>query len=89
MELQHIVAAEALPNLCLRLTFADGYSGVADLAPLVARGGVLAVLAADPAGFTVTQNGRALTWYDTDGEEVDLCADALRQITEEQRAAAE
>lgn len=88
MDLQRIAKAEVVPDLRLRLTFADGYQGTADLAPLVARGGAFTVIAADPSGFTVTPDGRAVAWRDADGDDVDLCADALRLMAEEQRAAA-
>jgi hypothetical protein len=89
MELHTIAAADALPGQRLRLTFADGFQGVVDLAAIAARGGVLSVLATDPGGFAVSEHGRALVWVDADGDEVDLCADALRQMAEEQRQAAE
>jgi hypothetical protein len=89
MQMQTITAAAVLPGQRLRLTFADGFQGIVDLAAIAARGGVLSVLATDPGGFTVAAHGRALVWHDADGDEVDLCADALRQMAEEQRQAAE
>jgi len=89
MDMQRIATAAMLPGLRLRLTFADGFQGIADMATLAASGGALAVVAVDPFGFTITQNGRAVAWLDADGDEVDLCADALRLMAEEQRAAAE
>ena len=48
--LKDIVAAEALPNHRLRLTFEDGVEGEVDVAALVAYEGVFAPLA-DPAHF--------------------------------------
>ncbi len=48
--LKDIVAAEALPDHRLRLTFEDGISGEVDVAALVAFEGVFAPLA-DPAHF--------------------------------------
>ena len=80
MELARIVSAEMLPGLRLSVRFADGAEGVADLAPLVAQGSALAAIAAAPAAFAITQGGRAIAWRDADGEEVDLCADALRRM---------
>jgi hypothetical protein len=89
MDMHTIKTAEALPGHRLRLTFEDGFHGVVDLAAIAAHGGVLSVLATDPGGFAVSEHGRALVWVDADGDEVDLCADALRQMVAEQREAAE
>ncbi|MCC7281439.1 MAG: hypothetical protein IT556_03580 [Acetobacteraceae bacterium] len=89
MELARIVSAEMLPGLRLALRFADAAEGVAELAPLVAQGPALAAIAAAPSAFTVTQGGRAIAWQDADGDEVDLCADALRRMIGAARAAAE
>jgi hypothetical protein len=78
MEMHTIKAADALPGQRLRLTFADGFQGIVDLPEIAACGGVLSVLATDPGGFAMAEHGRALVWGDADGDEVDLCADALR-----------
>src|SRR5690242_9685308 len=88
MDLQHIVSAAMTPDLQLRLRFADGFEGVADLAPLVAKGGVYVAIADNPTGFTIAPHGRALAWHDADGDEVDLCADALRLMADRKTAAA-
>lgn len=87
MELARIISIELLPGPALRLRFADGASGVADLASLVERGGVFASL-----GRTVPrliEQGRAVAWDDPDGEEADMDADTLRQMITPARAAAE
>ncbi|WP_158925495.1 DUF2442 domain-containing protein [Acidisphaera sp. S103] len=89
MDMHTIKAAAILPGHRLKLTFEDGFQGVVDLAAIAARGGVLSVLGTDPDGFAVAERGRALVWIDEDGDEVDMCADALRQMAEEQRQAAE
>lgn len=86
---QRIATAEMLPGLGLRLTFADGFQGIADLTSLAAQGGVPAVVAADPSGFVITRHGRTVAWLDAEGDEVDFCADALRLITREQPAPTE
>jgi hypothetical protein len=86
MELARIVSLDVLPGARLGLRFADGASGILDLAPLVARGGVFATLGeAEPA---VTQGGRAMSWRDPDGEEADMDADTLRRMVAHDRAAA-
>lgn len=70
----------------LRLRFADGVAGVADLAPLVAMGGVFAALAIAPD--TLAPGGRAVVWRDQDGEEADMDANTLRRMIVAERAAA-
>ena len=80
MILQRILAAEALPGPRLRLRFADGFHGIVPLAALLRQGGVFTAIAAHPDRFAIAPSGRALVWTDADGEEIDLCADALRRM---------
>jgi hypothetical protein len=89
MDMHTIRTVDTLSGHRLKLTFEDGFQGIVDLSAIAARGGVLSVLGTDPGGFAVAERGRALVWIDADGDEVDLCADALRQMAEEQRQAAE
>lgn len=86
--MQRIVAAEMEPGFRLRLRFADGLEGVADFAPLVARGGVYAAIAAAPEAVRIGPHGRSVAWPDAEGESVDFCADALRLEIEGRSAAA-
>ena len=90
MELQRIEAAEWVGALRFRLHLADGAVGVVDLAPELGEDpGVLAVIRDRPESFAIAPHGRALVWRDDAGEEVDLCADALRLDMEARQAAAE
>lgn len=90
MDLAHIVAAECVGGLRLRLSFADGAEGVVDLAPeLGEEPGALAVIRDTPAAFTIAPRGRALVWRDAEGNDIDLCADALRRMIQPAQAAAE
>jgi len=89
MTLERIVAARPLPAYRLDLRFADGVEGAADLSALIAQGGVFIALRDGFEGVRIIENGRALAWRDTDGDDVDLCADALRQMLRVERAAAE
>jgi hypothetical protein len=86
MELARILRLEALPEQRLRLCFADGTIGVADLAPLIASGGVFAALAEQAPALVA--GGRAIAWRDADGEEADMDADTLRRMLGSARAAA-
>ncbi len=88
MELHRIVAAEMLPALRLRLQFDDGFQGVASLAEMVQAGGVLTAISDKPFEFSVIENGRAVAWKHADGDDVDLCADALRRFAEHAAARA-
>jgi hypothetical protein len=87
MELARIVALELLPGPALRLRFADGADGIADLASLVQHGGVFASLG--QATPRLIEHGRAVAWDDPDGEEADMDADTLRRMIAPVRAAAE
>ena len=90
MTMQTITAARMLPGYRLHLAFADGAQGVVDFAPLVARGGVYAAIAAAPEAVSIGPRGRSIAWQGADGELVDFCADALRlDLKAERDAAAE
>jgi len=82
MELNRIVAAEMLAGLRLRLRFEDGFQGIVSLAEVVQAGGVLTAISDKPTEFTLIENGRAIAWKHADGDDVDLCADALRRLAE-------
>ena len=77
MRMHQIESARMLPGLNLSLTFADGFSGIANLSETAQKGGVLAVIHSNP-GDLRSPGGRSIIWLDKDGDEVDLCADALR-----------
>jgi hypothetical protein len=69
----------------LRLTFDDGFAGDVDFGEAVARGGAMALLR-NPTVFgrvKITDGGRALGWPGEDGNDLELCADALRFQAEE------
>jgi Protein of unknown function (DUF2442) len=85
MKLRTIQNAEPLPAGRIRLVWGDDSESVVDLAPLLAKGGVFASLA-DPAAFNavaVGERGRTLVWRDPQGDEIDLCADALWRLAHE------
>jgi hypothetical protein len=85
MILRTIRSAEPLPESRIRLVWGDGAESVIDLKPLLAKGGVFAFLR-DAAAFDamkVGARGRTLLWHDPEGEEIDLCADALWRMAQE------
>lgn len=80
--LRTIQTAQALPGNRIRLVWGDGSQSVVDLGPVLAKGGVFAFLR-DPAAFdavAVGPRGRTLVWRDPEGDEIDLCADALWRL---------
>lgn len=82
MTLRTITSATPLLDQRIGLIWADGSESVVDLGPVLAKGGVFAFLA-DPDAFqavAVGDRGRSLVWIDPEGDEVDLCADALWRL---------
>ncbi len=81
-----IVGAQVVMHGVLKVTFADGYVGVIDLRPLIAKGKVFAWLG-DPEHFTairIDEFGHSVSWLDGDGYPIDLSADSLRRDAERQ-----
>ncbi|HWG06553.1 MAG TPA: DUF2442 domain-containing protein [Beijerinckiaceae bacterium] len=87
--LPHIVLAEPVIHGVLKLAFDDGFEGVVDLRPLIAKGKVFAWLQA-PAHFAdlrIDEHGHSLSWTDATGYVIDLSADSLRRDAERQAEA--
>lgn len=81
----HIETATPLDAGRIRLSYRDGFAGDINVARLIEAGGVFSFLR-DPAHFSkvlIGEDGRWLYWVDPDGDEVDLCADALRYEAEQ------
>jgi hypothetical protein len=88
-KLPSIVLAEPVIHGVLKIAFDDGYEGVVDLRPLIAKGKVFAWLEA-PAHFNavcVDEFGHSLSWADDQGYTIDLSADSLRRDAERQAEA--
>jgi hypothetical protein len=83
-EPQHtLTALEVLPQLGLRLTFADGATLSIDLAPTIRTHRALAALA-DPALFAAARmdsRGGYVVWIE---EDLEMAADNLRNLAIEQ-----
>jgi hypothetical protein len=76
MAMQTIHDITSGPDDRLHVTYTDGVAIIADIRPMIERGGVFAPLA-DPAEFakvSVGARGRYIEWPSG----ADLCADALR-----------
>ena len=85
-KLPRIVAAEPVIHGVLKLVFTDGYEGVVDLRPIIARGRIFTWLQ-KPRNFQKVQLeefGHHVFWIDDKGQEIDFGADALRRDAEKQ-----
>jgi Protein of unknown function (DUF2442) len=85
-KLPRIVSAEPVIHGVLKLVFTDGYEGVVDLRPIIARGRVFAWLQR-PKNFQRVQleeYGHHVFWTNNKGEAIDLGADSLRRDAEKQ-----
>jgi Protein of unknown function (DUF2442) len=85
-KLPFVVEAQAVIHGVLRVKFDDGYEGVVDLRPLIAKGKVFSRLSA-PEHFAVVkvdEFGHSVSWRDDKGYPIDLSADSLRRDAERQ-----
>ena len=85
-KLPRIVLAEPVIHGVLKLAFTDGYEGIVDLRPLIAKGRIFAWLQ-KPRNFQKVQleeYGHHVYWINNKGEEIDLGADSLRRDAEKQ-----
>lgn len=82
-----MVEAQAVIHGVLRVKFDDGYEGVVDLRPLIAKGKVFAWLSAPEhfAAVRIDEFGHSVSWLDDKGYVIDLSADSLRRDAERQR----
>jgi len=81
-----IVTAEPVIHGVLKIAWNDGYEGVVDLRPTIARGRIFTYLQ-DPKNFAkvrVSEYGHSIEWINKKGEEIDFGADTLRLKAENQ-----
>lgn len=85
-KLPRIVDAQPVIHGVLRVRFDDGYEGVVDLTPLIAKGKVFAWLSVPDHFRTVRvdEYGHSVSWVDGHGYPIDLSADSLRRDAERQ-----
>ena len=85
-KLSCIVEAQPVIHGVLKVKFDDGYEGVVDLRPLIAKGKVFAWLSAPEhfAAVRVDEFGHSASWLDDEGYVIDLSADSLRRDAERQ-----
>jgi len=85
-EISRIVAAEAVIHGVLKIQWDDGYAGIVDLRPVIARGKIFAYLQKleNFEKLTIGEYGHGIVWLNDEGEEIDFGADSLRQRAENQ-----
>ena len=85
-KLPRITSAEPVIHGVLKLVFNDGYEGVVDLRPLIARGRIFTWLQR-PKNFEkvrLEEYGHHVYWTNNKGQVIDLGADSLRRDAEKQ-----
>ncbi len=85
-KLPRIKRAEPILHGVLKIVFLDGYEGIVDLRPLIAKGGVFTWLqkAKNFRSLKLDDFGHSISWTDAKGYEIDLGADSLRRDCERQ-----
>lgn len=85
-KLPRVIAVQPVIHGVLKVAFDDGYEGVVDLRPLIAKGKVFARLSASEhfAAVRLDEHGHSVSWLDGEGYLIDLSADSLRRDAERQ-----
>jgi Protein of unknown function (DUF2442) len=85
-KLPRIVLAEPVIHGVLKIVWNDGYEGIVDLRPTIARGRIFTHLqnAKNFSKVRVSEFGHSVEWTDEDGEQIDFGADTLRTKAENQ-----
>jgi hypothetical protein len=84
--ISRIVAAESVIHGVLKIQWDDGYAGIVDLRPVIARGRIFTYMQ-EPENFQklkIGEYGHRIVWVNDAGEEIDFGADSLRQRAEKQ-----
>ncbi|MFG1377082.1 hypothetical protein [Xanthobacter autotrophicus] len=81
-----ITLAEPVIPGVVKLVFTDGYEGVVDLRPIIARGQIFTYLQTPEhfARLQLEEYGHHIFWVDENGNEIDFGADQLRKDCEKQ-----
>jgi hypothetical protein len=85
-KLPRIVSAEPVIHGVLKIVWTDGYEGVVDLRPTIARGRIFTYLQ-KPKNFhkvQISEYGHSVEWFNEKGEQIDFGADTLRLKAENQ-----
>lgn len=85
-KLPRIRSAEPVIHGVLKIVFLDGYEGVVDLRPVIAKVRIFTWLQTveNFHGVRVDEYGHSISWLDDEGYEIDFGADKLRRDCERQ-----
>jgi hypothetical protein len=85
-EIPRIATAEPVIHGVLKIEWDDGYVGIVDLRPVIARGEIFTHLQSPQNfdSFSVGEHGHGIVWINDNGEEIDLGSDSLRERAEKQ-----
>ena len=71
----------------VKIVWKDGFAGIVDLRPILAKGEMFNFLRVNPARFDdlkLEDYGHNIFWLDDDSYEIDFGSDSLRQRVERQ-----
>jgi hypothetical protein len=71
----------------VKIVWKDGFTGIVDLRPLLAKGEMFEFFRANPARFDdlkLEDHGYKIFWLDDQGDEIDVGSGSLRQRAEGQ-----
>jgi len=71
----------------VKIVWKDGFAGIVDLRPLLAKGEMFEFLRVNPArfdGLRLEDQGHKIFWLDDQGDVIDFGSDSLRQRAERQ-----
>ena len=71
----------------VKIVWKDGFAGIVDLRPLLAKGEMFEFLRVNPArcdDLKLEEHGHKIFWLDDQGDEIDFGSDSLRQRAERQ-----
>jgi hypothetical protein len=71
----------------VKIVWKDGFAGIVDLRPLLAKGEMFEFLRVNPARFDdlrLEDHGHKIFWIDDQGDEIDFGSESLRQRAERQ-----
>jgi hypothetical protein len=86
-EMIAIESAEPVIYGVVKIVWKDGFAGIVDLRPLLARGEMFEFLRTLPIRFNdlkLEEYGHKIYWLDDQGDEIDFGSDSLRQRAERQ-----
>jgi hypothetical protein len=78
-------SAEAVVFGVVKIVWKDGFAGIVDLRPILAKGEMFNFLRVDPARFDdlkLEDDGHTIFWLNDDSDAIEFGSDALRQRAE-------